>query len=114
MNIVLQNCHIQAYVSAEMWNALQNEINEGGLYEVQNFYVKRAVGNFRPVHSNLFICFVSFTTIKSITADDVQIRDYKFEYVPLQDIFEDGDKYANDHTFSIGVAMLNFYLIPGF
>lgn len=109
----VQNTHLHATVSPQLWNYFQNILNEGGLYEIVNIRVMPATGYYRPVHSTKCISFIRLTTITPILDDDISIPMHKFEIVPLPILSETPFIYDNmdEPIYSTGniVLIVDFF-----
>ena len=53
---------------------------------ISNFYTKEALGNLKPVTSDILINFSQSTTVEKVEEDDFMIPKYKFEFVDLSDL----------------------------
>lgn len=93
-----------------LWNIVGNNMLEGHIYEISNFIIEEATGDFRPVHFNLRIKFSSSTTVQQIPENVVDIPRHKFEIVQMPDIARNIDTYSTDRTFAIGcLLIISFY-----
>ena len=75
--------HIHAIVRPEIWNQINPNVLEGGLYIIRNFQVLPPQGRLRLVRINKCILLIQTTTINAIPVDDFAIRLHKFEIAPL-------------------------------
>lgn len=80
----------------------------GGVYIVQNFIVRDAVGNLRPVSANLSLRFTNATTFVPCK-DDLIIPQHKFEFIDLGDLFAEASRVGEKENpeFALG----NFFRI---
>ncbi|KAK1355295.1 hypothetical protein POM88_048551 [Heracleum sosnowskyi] len=92
----IKNSHVQAFIYADQWNSMADNIDEGSIYVISNFYTKEATGSCKPVSSKILINFSPSTTIQRLTEDDLMIPLHKFEFVDLGDLFSIAIKCPND------------------
>ena len=90
-----QDYHIHAFAYAKNWKAIEDKVEEGGLYIVSNFYTKEALGSMKPVSSKYIINFSPSTTVEKLEEDDFMIPIHKFEFTDLGDLFALASSYAN-------------------
>ncbi|KAK1378621.1 hypothetical protein POM88_025365 [Heracleum sosnowskyi] len=81
-----ENHHVHAFALPEDWNKFLTVILEGRLYEISDFYAKRAQGHLRSVSSEFKIYFTDSTVVRPILIDDLQIPMHKFEFVDFNQI----------------------------
>ncbi|XP_074327158.1 uncharacterized protein LOC141665075 [Apium graveolens] len=106
-NVILlddNNNHVHAFAYPNIWNGFKNPVIEGGVYVFDQFSVKDAVGNLKPVQADICIRFSQYTTV-TIVEDDGMIPAYKFEFLDLGDLFAEASKYQpqQQHEFAIDV-----------
>lgn len=103
----MQNSHVQAFVYADNWKAISDDMVEGGLYIISNFYTKEATGTLRPTSSKVIINFSNSTTVQKVPDDDFMIPNHKFEFVDLSELFQLASGYENPNApeFSTGFSL---------
>ncbi|KAK1384251.1 hypothetical protein POM88_021986 [Heracleum sosnowskyi] len=111
-NLILlddNNSHVQACIYVDQCNSMADNIDEGSIYVMSNFYTKEAIGSLKPVSLNFLINFPPSTTVQKLTEDDFMIPLHKFEFVDLGDLFSiasncPNDEYPEYSTDIIGVV----------
>lgn len=100
----MQFSHIHASVEPAIWNQINHDVFEGGLYIIKNFSVLDPQGSLRPVTRNKCISFLHATSVNQIPEDDFAIRLHKFELVPLTNLFTRIDPIdpESKHTYAAG------------
>ncbi|XP_074369765.1 replication protein A 70 kDa DNA-binding subunit C-like [Apium graveolens] len=94
-NVILlddDNNHVHAFSYPNIWNGFNTPVIEGGVYVFDQFSVKAAVGNLKPVQTDIYIRFSQYTTVTA-AEDDGMIPAYKFEFLDLGDLFAEASKY---------------------
>lgn len=88
---------------------------EGGVYVIEQFSVKDAVGTLKPVQTKICIRFTKDTTVKEV-ADDGMIPLYKFEFLDLGDLQAEANKYQprENPEFAIGTLLLQLNILYKF
>ncbi|XP_074347202.1 uncharacterized protein LOC141686036 [Apium graveolens] len=84
-NVILlddDNNHVHAFAYPNIWNGFKTLVIEGDVYVFDQFSVKDAVGNLKPVQTDICIRFSQYTTVTAIE-DDGMIPAYKFEFLDL-------------------------------
>ncbi|KAK1381316.1 hypothetical protein POM88_028060 [Heracleum sosnowskyi] len=95
-NDIVHNSHVQAFIYADQWNSMADNIEEGSIYAMSNFYTKEATGSLKPVSSKILINFSPSTTVQKLTEDDFMIPLHKFEFVDLGDLYSIAIKCPNE------------------
>lgn len=92
----------------DTWNTIGNGVVEGNVYKVENFQVRDTIGRLKPVFTKLCICLLSSSNIVGVE-NDVMIPAHKFEFMDLEDLFAECNKYTNDENpeFDIGSNFLS-------
>lgn len=86
-----------------MWNVIGKDVVEGGVYIVQNFIVRDAVGNLKPVSSDICIRFTNASTFEP-WLDELIIPRHKFEFFDLGDLFAEASRLPENANpeFAVG------------
>lgn len=99
---VWQNYHLQASMRLDIWNAFVHNIMVGNIYEISEFNVRYAFGQYWAVRSPMCIIFTNKTTVHMVVDDDLSIPSQKFDLLQLTHIFENAEDYHKDRTYAIG------------
>lgn len=81
----MQNTHVYAFAYADTWDVIVKNVKEGGVYVIQDFAVKDAIGVLKPVSSTYTIRFNNGTNIEQ-TFDNSMISMHRFEFFDLADL----------------------------
>ncbi|XP_074342760.1 uncharacterized protein LOC141680431 [Apium graveolens] len=87
-----RNNHVHAFAYPNIWNGFKTPVIEVGVYVFNQFSVKDAIDNLKPVQADICIRFSQYTMVTTVE-DDGMIPAYKFEFLDLGDIFVEASKY---------------------
>lgn len=89
---------MHAFVYAENWKTIAEQMVEGGIYIISNFHTKEATGTLRPTTCKVIINFLNSTTVQKLPEGDYMIPMHKFEFIDLSDLFRVASSYENENT----------------
>ncbi|KAK1356330.1 hypothetical protein POM88_049586 [Heracleum sosnowskyi] len=93
--LFIHDYNVHAFIYSENWKLHANNIDEGYVYVISNFYTKEATGSLKPVSSPMLINFSPSTSVEKVEEDDFMIPYHKFEFVDLSDLFIVASNHAN-------------------
>ncbi|KAL1809544.1 hypothetical protein ACET3Z_026534 [Daucus carota] len=79
--------HIHAFVIEEACTSLGLSIFEGNMYIIENFVTRRAIGDLRPVTSDVCIIINGSSTITVVPLELGKFLRHKFELTKLGDVY---------------------------
>ncbi|WOG93005.1 hypothetical protein DCAR_0312284 [Daucus carota subsp. sativus] len=90
MNLIIideEDFHIHGFVIPEALEALDHPFYEGGMYIIENFMTRAAIGTLRPVTSDVCIILNESSIVTNIPLEIVRFPRYKFEITEIGDIY---------------------------
>ncbi|KAL1815490.1 hypothetical protein ACET3Z_018064 [Daucus carota] len=108
-NLILlddDNSHIHAFVYADTWKAISNNVVESGVYVIINFHTTEALGSLHPTSARLKSNFSKFTTIERIETEDYVLPRNKFEFSDLADLYSIVNGYENGDAPPFAIASI--------
>ncbi|XP_074327936.1 uncharacterized protein LOC141665849 [Apium graveolens] len=113
-NVILlddDNNHVHAFAYPNIWNGFKTPVIEGGVYVFDQFSVKDAVGNLKPVQADICIRFSQHTTVTAVE-DDGMIPAYKFKFLDLGDLFAEASKYQPHQQSEFAIDTVQIGTLP--
>ncbi|KAL1823760.1 hypothetical protein ACET3Z_010538 [Daucus carota] len=90
MNMIIidvEEFHIHAFVIPEACSSLGFPIFEGNMYVIENFVTRRAIGDLRPVTSDVCIIINESSNVTPVPLEIGRFPRYKFEITELGDVY---------------------------
>ncbi|XP_065625430.1 replication protein A 70 kDa DNA-binding subunit D-like [Quercus suber] len=91
---------IHAIVRKNQARTFRPQLLEGRVYTIKNFRVENTKGEFRPVHNDIRIWFMTITTIMESNEDMNSIQKYCFEFADYDQI----QNQCYNYTYLIDVV----------
>ncbi|KAL1803069.1 hypothetical protein ACET3Z_031716 [Daucus carota] len=94
--IDVEEFHVHGFVIPEACSSIGLSIYEGDMYVIKNFITRRAIGDLRPVTSDICIILNESSKVTPVPLEIGRFPRYKFELTDLGDVYSIARNLAPD------------------